>query len=102
MTTKKKLSVREANVRRILEQHPEARDSDRILTLLYHETYNGVSRYDTYEAVMFDDGLPSEESLGRCRRRIQAEDESLRGSKAKEKIRIEDQRAYIEYAIEER
>ena len=102
MSDKKKLSSREANVRLILERYPEARDSDRVLTLIYHTIFNGVNACAPYEEVMLNEGLPSEESLGRCRRKIQETDESLRGTKAKEKIRLLEQLAYIDYATEER
>jgi hypothetical protein len=100
MSDKKKLSEREAKVRRILELFPEARDSDRTLTLLYHTLICGINSNAPYAEVMSTEGLPSEESLGRCRRRIQEKDESLRGTKAKEKIRLEEQVAYIEYATD--
>ena len=44
--------------------------------------------------------IPSIESIGRCRRRLQEKDESLRGTE-REHIRMEVQKNFIEYAKED-
>lgn len=98
METIERLTKREAEVKSILMYHPEARDDDRYLTLMYHHIYCGVDYQAPYVSVMTNKELPSQESIGRCRRKLQEKDESLRGSKHKEKIRMEEQKGYIEYA----
>lgn len=98
----KRLSKREHEVRAILLQYPKARDDDRFLTLMYHHIFCGVDLFESYSAVMTNEHLPSQESIGRCRRKIQEHDETLRGSKSKEEIRFKEQKAFIEYALSDR
>ena len=99
MDARKRLSKREYEVKAILEMYPQARDDDRFLTLMYHTTFCDVDLYTPYITVMLNEKLPSQESIGRCRRKLQEKDESLRGSKAKEEIRMAEQEGYIEYAL---
>ena len=100
MDTKERLIKREDKVKAILEYYPEARDDDRFLTLIYHNVFCNVDYQTPYITVMLDKELPSQESIGRCRRKLQEKNESLRGSKAKEQIRMAEQEGYIEYATE--
>lgn len=82
-----------------LKTFPETRDSDRLLTMrIWHDFY-GINEWDPVADVMKNDKLPSIESLGRVRRKIQARDESLRGTRRKEKIRMDAQADYIEYSL---
>lgn len=95
-----KLYRLEDMVREILKRNEKARDDDRELTLRVHMNYYGISPYAPYCEVMWNERIPSQESIGRCRRKIQETDFSLRGSKAKEKIRLAEQSDYIDYALD--
>ena len=87
-------------VREALKRDPKARDDDRILTLdVWCNVFN-VNPWSPVCEVMRNRELPSQESLGRVRRKIQEADESLRGSKYKEKVRLNAQLDYIAYANE--
>lgn len=79
---------------------PRTRDNDRELTLMIHMDYYGVNPWAPYCEVMRDKKLPSQESIGRCRRKLQEKREDLRGTKGKEKVRLEEQITFIEYAKE--
>lgn len=98
----KKLYKLEDMVREVLENNKRARNNDRELTLRIHIDYYKVNPYAPYCEVMWNDRLPSQESIGRVRRKIQETRFDLRGSKAKEKIRMKEQETYIEYALNER
>lgn len=93
-----KLKTLESKVLRILEENEYARDDDRTLTLQIHSIYYGVDINTPYWQVMCDDTIPTQESIGRCRRKIQETREDLRGSKAKEIIRMAEQETYLDYA----
>ena len=97
-----RLKTLEAKVRKVLENVPRTRDDDRELTIAIWEYFYGVNPYAPVKEVMRNKKLPSPESIGRCRRKIQETDESLRGSKAKEKTRMNEQARFIEYAITDR
>lgn len=88
----------EEMVRETLKRDPKARDDDRILTLDIWVNVFKVNPYAPVKDVMRNKELPSQESLGRVRRRIQQVDESLRGTKHKEKIRLNAQADYMDYA----
>lgn len=87
-------------VRETLKRDPKARDDDRILTLDVWVNIFHVNPYAPVKDVMRNKDLPSQESLGRVRRRLQEKDESLRGTKYKEKIRMNAQKDYLDYASE--
>lgn len=95
-----KLNTLEYMVRAILKKNPKARDDDRELTLLVYTDIFGVNPWSPVIEVMRNKDLPSQESLGRVRRKIQQTDLSLRGSKAKEEIRMDAQEDYLAYALE--
>lgn len=97
-----KLYKLEDMVREVLEENKKARDDDRELTLNIHTKFYNINPYACYCNVMRNEDIPSQESIGRCRRKIQETDESLRGSKRKEKIRLEEQEVYIDYALNDR
>ena len=95
-----RLDTLEDMVREALKRDPKARDDDRILTLdVWCNVFN-VNPWSPVCEVMRNRELPSQESLGRVRRKIQEADESLRGSKYKEKVRLNAQLDYIAYANE--
>ena len=89
-------------VREVLIENKRARDDDRELTLNIHTKFYKINPYACYCDVMRNEDIPSQESIGRCRRKIQETDESLRGSRAKEKIRMAEQETFIDYALNER
>ncbi len=96
--TVKKLKSLESMVLQILEDDASSRDDDRLLTLRVHMDYYNIDAFAPYWEVMCNDKIPSQESIGRCRRKIQETRFDLRGSKEKEQIRMEEQESYIEYA----
>lgn len=89
----------EQMIKPILENKPETRDNDKELALNIWTAYYGINPWAPVCEVLRNECVPSLESIGRVRRKIQAEDESLRGSKRKEDIRIKAQADYIEYAL---
>ena len=97
-----RLDTLEAMVREVLKRDPKARDDDRILTLDVWCNIFDVNPWAPVCDVMRNKDLPSQESLGRVRRKIQQTDESLRGSKAKEKVRMDAQVDFIEYSKTDR
>lgn len=93
-----RLNSLEDMVRETLKRDARARDDDRILTLDIWVNVFKVNPWSPVCEVMRNRNLPSQESLGRVRRKIQQRDESLRGSKAKEDIRMNAQADYLEYS----
>lgn len=93
-----RLKTLEQKVRAELEMCPCTRDDDRELTLRIWTDFYGVSRWAPVIDVMRRKDIPSQESIGRCRRKIQETEEYLRGSKEKERIRFDAQVDFIEYA----
>ena len=97
-----KLFRLEDMVRDILARNKRARDDDRELALNVHMEYYGINPYAPYCEVMRNENIPSQESIGRCRRKIQETEFELRGSKKKEAIRMKEQEEYIDYALSSR
>jgi hypothetical protein len=93
-----RLKTLEDKVRAVLERDPKARDDDRILTLDVWCNLYGINPWSPVSEVLRNKDLPSQESLGRVRRKIQETDVSLRGTKAKEDVRMKAQVDFIEYA----
>lgn len=94
------LKTLEAKVRLILEEVPRTRESDKELALELWTRYYRINPYAPICDVLRKDNIPSIESIGRCRRRLQEKDESLRGTE-REHIRMEVQKNFIEYAKED-
>ena len=94
-----KLDTLEAMVREALKTNLKARDDDRELTLHVWIHHFDVNPWSPVNKIMRDPHLPSQESLGRIRRKLQQQDESLRGSKRKEQVRLDAQADFIEYAL---
>lgn len=97
-----KLYKLEDMVRYELSNKPRTRDDDRYLTLQIYVDYYNINPYAPYADVMTNTKLPSQESIGRCRRKLQETEIALRGSKRKEAIRMAEQVTFIEYAISDR
>lgn len=95
-----RLNRLETKVLTELKMKPCTRDDDRELALNIWLDYYGVSPWAPVAEVMHRRDIPSQESIGRCRRKIQEKYESLRGTKHKEKIRMQEQERYLEYARE--
>ena len=84
----------------VLRSDPKTRDSDQELTLKIWNVFFGVNPWAPVCEVMRNKKLPSQESIGRVRRKLQEKDETLRGSRRKEKERIDAQLDFIQYANE--
>jgi len=93
-----RLDTLEEMVREVLKKDPKARDDDRVLTLDVWVNIFKVNPWAPVCEVMRNKDLPSQESLGRVRRKIQQNEEHLRGSKAMEQVRMDAQRDYLDYA----
>lgn len=93
----KTLWTLEQMVKPVLMAKPDTRDSDKELALEVWRLYYGVSPWTPVEDVLRNDKIPSIESIGRVRRKVQEANVSLRG-KRREKTRMEAQKDYIEYA----
>ena len=84
----------------LLKNFPKTRDSDkRLIGGVYHLFYEVDTNTETFAEVIDRPGLPSFESIRRCRQKIQAGYPELRGVKDKE--RLERQGEYVAYAMGE-
>ena len=81
----------------LLKEHPATRSSDRALITAVYDEYYGILN-EPFWQVMARNDLPSFETITRCRRKIQQDDESLRGTQAVERQRIYRQVDFLEYA----
>ena len=98
--TKDELKTIEAKVEYLLEKYPHTRDSDKaLLTNLYVMFYK-VNIFDPSTDILFNDELPTYDTVSRARRKVQERREDLRAKDKVEAQRIADQEAYIEYALE--
>lgn len=84
----------------VLRDYPKTRDSDRELTYRIWTKYFGINPWSPICEVLRNEAIPSVESIGRVRRKLQEKDETLRGSRRKEKERIDAQLDFITYANE--
>ena len=96
------LKTLEQKVRYCLVQFPATRNNDRTLIGAVYAYFYNVDLLDSFLTVIRDDKLPSFESIGRARRKIQEKDESLRGDKKTEERRMEAQKEFIEYALSDK
>ena len=95
-----RLNKMQTKVEHILEEYPATRDSDRMLIGAVYAIYYGVDvRNEPFGKVLANDNLPSFETIGRCRRKAQEENEALRGKRDKDRIAMQEE--YIEYAIQD-
>lgn len=92
-------------VKRILEQKPETRNSDMALYIAlvrYFEDENGLNiTGKPFVYVLYnlkELGLPSLESVGRARRKIQEQHPHLQSEKKVKKMREEQEEEYRKYS----
>lgn len=88
-------------VESMLIKYPHARNSDAILYVKVVEYINPQAGRMTFDHVMYylkDLGLPTIESVGRCRRKLQAEKPELWSDKRIQKYREENERVFEDYA----
>ena len=99
MMEKRNLYKLSEMVRSELEQRPETRSSDRMLIHSVYRDYYGIVN-DKWSNVILNKDLPSFESIRRCRQKLQAKHEDLRAVEKIEQLRFDNQKEYIEYAID--
>lgn len=97
-----KLKRLEDKVKEILESDERTREDDMYLYYIYLMC-EGISKYDMSEALRSKrfrrvNKLSTMESVGRCRRKIQEKNESLRASEEAKKYRALEESLYEEYA----
>lgn len=83
MTNNTNEMVATKRVKNVLERNFESRDNDSVLyTVLLREEYNCSDnmRYTTLEKRVRDGVLPSRDIVTRIRRKLQKENENLRGN----------------------
>lgn len=97
--TKEELKTIEEKVLWELENNPSTRNSDRMLTVAVYMDFYNMTGTTPYIDVMLS-RVPSYESIGRARRKIQECREDLRATDKIEKERIANQEVYMEYATE--
>lgn len=94
----------ESIVRKILENEPQARKDDMMLFYLYCTKY-GILNEKAFVKLFKDKVFRKKynisvfETVSRARRKIQAENESLRPDEKVQKIREEQEGKYFNYAI---
>ena len=99
--TKEELKTIEAKVLWELENNPNTRGSDKMLTVAVYMDFYNMTGTTPYVDVMLSK-VPSYESIGRARRKIQETREDLRGEERIERERLRNQEVYIDYALEVR
>lgn len=97
--TKEDLKTVEQKVLWELENNPSTRGSDRMLTVAVYMDFYNMTGTTPYIDVMLS-RVPSYESIGRARRKIQETREDLRGKDRIERERLANQEAYIDYALD--
>ena len=97
MTTLKRL---EDKVRVVLSVHPEARDDDRLLALRIWSDFYGIGSWTPISEVLANDNIPSLESIGRVRRKVQELEPELRGTKRAQKRRKDYEQTVRDYVKE--
>jgi hypothetical protein len=97
--TKEELKTIEQKVLWELENNPSTRGSDKMLTMAVYMDFYNMTGTTPYVDVMLSK-VPSYESIGRARRKIQETREDLRGEDRIERERLKNQEAYIDYALD--
>lgn len=82
-----KLPKVEKMVAEILVANPAARDSDELLVICLYRDYYGIGNESFADVLMMRRrlGLPSQETIGRCRRKLQEQNPLVYGSSANTK-----------------
>ena len=99
----KNLKTIEAKVKAILQKNEDARNDDMTLYLIVCNTYLKGAGAMPFAEVMEQYkylGLPSFESVGRTRRKLQAKYPELVGNARVRRLRAEGEKAYSKYAKE--
>lgn len=91
-----KLKNYENLVIEIMYDHPETRDSDRILYLKVLE-YMGFNTLVTLDHFLTSNSYPNFESIGRMRRRIQEKNPDLRATGVVQEGRKEMEEEFLQY-----
>lgn len=94
-----KLKVIENKVKEIMENNPETREDDFLLVLEVYRTYVDT-RYTTIEYLLRNHknlGIPSMESITRCRRRLQEHYAYLRSSEETQDKRLNQEYDVVDY-----
>lgn len=97
----KSLQSTSALVKEILEKFPATRDNDQILYYRVCEAINEKALTSNFGYVLLhrkDFELPSIETVGRCRRKLQEKNPDLRASSKVEGFRAEREAEFREYA----
>ena len=89
------LPTLESKIRPILSKYPWTRDSDKELALILWRDFYGVAPWTPIEDVLRNDKLPSIETIGRVRRKIQEREPGMRGLK---RLRKEAEKDFRKYA----
>ena len=94
-----KLKIIENKVKEIMENIPETREDDFLLVL---EVYRGYvdTRYTTIEYLLRNHkelGIPSMESITRCRRKLQEHNACLRSSEETQEKRLNQEYEVVDY-----
>ncbi len=85
-------------VMQVLLDNPKARSSDKVLISEVYSRFYDVCNEPFWIVMEEMTGLPSFETITRCRRKIQEEYEELRAVEPVEKERIAKQMDFIDYA----
>ena len=99
----KNLKTIEAKVKAILQKNEDARNDDMTLYLIVCNTYLKGAGAMPFAEVMEQYkylGLPSFESVGTTRRKLQAKYPELAGNARVRRLRAEGEKAYRKYAKE--
>jgi len=96
-----KLRELEPVVKTVLENYPDSRKNDNILILRVLSAMLPEIAQMTFQSVMLcrsQLGLPVDESITRCRRKLQNDFPELRDQHTTD-LRVEEQEGYIKYAL---
>lgn len=94
----------ESKVEMLLEGFPETRDDDYVLTYRFWIMYCDVKPHTSvFSALLYheDFGIPGFDTIRRCRQKIQSDRPDLRAEADIEKARLERQKDFITYALEQ-
>lgn len=80
-----------------LKTDPATRNSDRLLIYSIYKKF-GVNAGESFEDVLFNENLPSFETIRRARQKAQADFPGLRADKAVEAFRSEREAEFREFA----
>ena len=88
----------------ILQEEPLTREDDMYLYYLYCTKY-GFLNSGSFSKIFSDKeyrsnlGISVFETISRCRRKLQAENEKLKGSQETQQQRLEQEKRFEEYAV---